>query len=190
MPPPVYPVSSVGGATYSFNTYAGKAISVRITTNLSLATAVLSLWVDKNSKFSNETQVGSVQLVDGALVISLNQTEVDQVQDSYYYVRAVKGTETARVVSGQITYKVEPVDDSSLLDENGNIRIEFVAPLVVALEDTFLRRDEYVAGVVDPEVLNAAVATQLDIHVNSSTPHPAYDIDAPSFKLLFENGLI
>jgi hypothetical protein len=29
----------------------------------------------------------------------------------------------------------------------------------------------------------------LDEHVNSETPHPAYD-DMPSLELLFENGLI
>lgn len=30
----------------------------------------------------------------------------------------------------------------------------------------------------------------LTAHINSSTPHPAYDVDAPSFKLIFENGTV
>ena len=30
----------------------------------------------------------------------------------------------------------------------------------------------------------------LQEHINSPTPHPAYDDDMPSLKLLFENGLI
>lgn len=29
----------------------------------------------------------------------------------------------------------------------------------------------------------------IDVHVNSETPHPAYD-DMPSLELIFENGLI
>jgi hypothetical protein len=32
-------------------------------------------------------------------------------------------------------------------------------------------------------------SSQLDDHINSSTPHPAYD-DMPSLNLIFENGLI
>lgn len=29
----------------------------------------------------------------------------------------------------------------------------------------------------------------LQAHINSPTPHPAYDIDMPTLKYIFENGL-
>lgn len=30
----------------------------------------------------------------------------------------------------------------------------------------------------------------LQAHINSATPHPAYDIDMPDLAILLENGLI
>lgn len=30
----------------------------------------------------------------------------------------------------------------------------------------------------------------LEMHINSATPHPAYDVDMPTLNLLFENGLV
>lgn len=188
--PYVYPTKVVNVTSYSFTTYAKRAASIQIATRKDLSDFTLTMWVDKNSKFSNAVQRGSVQFINGNVVVSLTQSEVDEIKDSYYYIKADRGTENYQIAGGTITYRDAPVDDSSLLDPDGSIRVEFVLPLVNALEDTFLRRDEYVAGVIDPEVLDAAVDNKLAAHVNSETPHPAYDIDAPSFKLLFENGLI
>lgn len=36
---------------------------------------------------------------------------------------------------------------------------------------------------------NGDSSVALQAHINSDTPHPAYDVDLPSLTLLFENGL-
>lgn len=66
----------------------------------------------------------------------------------------------------------------ALLDSEGNV----------------LNGDGEVVGAVDPAQVVAAVEEAVEPvigeHVDSETPHPAYDEGIPSLQLLFENGLI
>lgn len=46
-----------------------------------------------------------------------------------------------------------------------------------------------VVGGISPEAAQELIDTNIDVHVNDTTPHPAYD-DTPSLVLLFNNGLV
>ncbi len=43
---------------------------------------------------------------------------------------------------------------------------------------------------VTPEAVEDAVEPILEAHINAEEPHPAYDIDMPSLKVIFENNLL
>lgn len=39
-------------------------------------------------------------------------------------------------------------------------------------------------------VIGGVGGDALAAHINSSTPHPAYDVDLPDLSIYFENGLV
>lgn len=47
-----------------------------------------------------------------------------------------------------------------------------------------------VEGGVPADQVQEMIDSALDDHINAVEPHPAYDIDMPSLKVIFENGLV
>ncbi len=191
--PYVHTKTFAPASSYSFTTTQGKGAEVRIPSRLNLSDYALVMLYDTNSRFQNAQQIGQVVYTGGQLLLSLTADEVNAIKDAFYRIRVDRpdGSSFA-LVEGSIDYRslAEVEDSEGILDSQGQIKVQYLPALYNALAVEFLRRDEYVAGVVDPAVLDQAVVTKLAEHVNSATPHPAYDIDAPEFKLIFENGLI
>lgn len=183
--------STQAASSFTFSTLSGLAAAAHIPTRYNLADYELSMIYDDNSKFPHPKLIGTVFWQDYAIHVHLTAAEVDAMRECFYRILATRNGQTVCFVIGSVEYRIrEDGYDSGLLDANGDLKVQFLPPLVAALDEEFLRRDEYVAGVVDPEALRQAVENEISVHVNSATPHPAYDIDAPSFYLIFENGLI
>lgn len=176
--------------TYSFSTNQGYGARAIIPTALDLSATELTIEVDDNSKFVTPESKGSVTYASGEIVIHLTAAEVDSLRNAFYRIWVTRGGQSSVLVQGDITYILRTPQQDILLDLDGNVRTEFVLPLTAALEETFLRRDEFVAGVVDPVVLNQAVDNKLSAHISSPSPHTAYDVDMQNLAILFENRLI
>lgn len=186
-------VTSPGTASsYSFKTYQGKAVGVRIGTKLNLSGSNLVLEFDRNSKFPAPMSIGAVTFTDGAIHIAMSAEEVDQLKGGVYRVRSVSPTHNYTLLAGIVDYEVAEVE-SDLLDENGVLRIELLPleQIFDALDDMFLPRSEYAgSGGYDAGTIQGMINTSLLLHTQEATPHRAYDEDMESLTLLFENRLV
>lgn len=177
-------------STYSFPTTEGQSIRVSIPTALNLQSHLLVLEVDDSSSFRHARLSGNVSYVPGMLSINFTGAEVDEMKNCFYRVRAVREGVSYVLVEGAIDYNpYEGLDSGGVLNGSGQIKEALLPPLTVALESVFLRKDEYEDRVIDPVVLEQAVDSRLKAHIQSVTPHPAYDIDLQDLAGLFENRL-
>lgn len=178
-------------STYSFESHEGKPVALGIPTSLILSGAQLVVEVDSSSAFRNPQVRGSAVFSPGQVTISFSAAEVDLIKDASYRIRVDRPGSSFYLVTGDINYNPAQIEEGQdILDAAGNIRLETWPTVVNALTEVFLKKDDYVAGVVDPVVLQQAVADQMTAHINSPTPHPAYDVDMQDLALIFENKLI
>lgn len=175
---------------YTFSSNEGHPAKVIIPTAFDLSSTDLTLELDRNSRFISPITKGSVIYENGEITLFLSAADVDALGDGFFRIWAQRNGQSTILVTGSVDYIPRNPDQEVLLDLGGAVRVEFVEPLTVALEDVFLRRDEFVAGVVDPEVLSQAVDNKLAAHIQSPTPHTAYDVEMQKLAILFENRLI
>jgi len=121
----------------------------------------------------------SVPLVDGVALVELEPTGPDwawkaQEWATGHTVRYVAVPDLPGLV--QYTDLVD-VDPSTL------------APSAEPEAAWWAALEAVQAGSVDPDLLDEAVEARLAAHVDSPTPHPAYD-EIPSLSLIFRNRLL
>lgn len=98
---------------------------------------------------------------------------------------------------GNMVFFAEP---GSYRLELGGMNFDVVVPLDPAetgdfggIEDTLQEHNDRLiileSGGQSPVGIQAMIDDTIGVHVNDTTPHPAYD-DMPSLVLLFENGLV
>lgn len=103
------------------------------------------------------------------------------VQDGTVAEVTVYGVPPATVIVNenivaQVTAYVEP---------SSHVVVHETPPALVEVHDG-LRGPQ---GLPGPPGADGDSLTDLQDHINSPTPHPAYDVDMPSLKILFENGI-
>jgi len=186
----VYLVPTSPRHRYSFSTTEGQGARVVIPTSLNLEGAQLIVEVAHNSRFTDAATSGTAVFRDGEVVINFSAHEINSLKDGFYRIKSFKDGQLGLLVEGAVDYSLSSGEGNTVLDGAGEVRTEFIIPLTNALDEVFLKKEDYVAGVVDPEILNQAVDTKLAVHIESQTPHPVYDVEMQDLAILFENRLI
>lgn len=188
--PYVYTVGPPATSTYAFSTDEGKPLDLDIATARDWTGSTFVLEVDDNSRFNNPRSVGTVTYRLGKLWVRLTQAEVDAIKDVSYRISVVRSTGPIALVQGSINYMEA---DKTFDDEVANLVMNDHSTTRSLLDSEFLTREEYISrevGALDPVVLDRAVQTRLNEHIQSPTPHPAYDIEMQDLAGLFENRLL
>lgn len=188
----IYLMANAPQREYSFSTSEGRSARVVVPTTLNLDSASLTVEVSRSSAFKDVIVSGFATYREGEIVINFTSEEVDALRDGYYRVKSVQDGQLSILLQGSVTFIPFDgiIDTGGLLDMDGAVKVQFIEPLTAALEEIFLKKEDYVAGVVDPVVLNQAVDNKLHAHIVAANPHDAYDVDMQSLAVLFENRLI
>lgn len=92
----------------------------------------------------------------------------------------------------RVTPRVVSIPDTDTADYNDLEDVEsfttggtwIIPPYIKGIQDTVADLETQISN-IDP-----GSTASLTAHINSPTPHPAYDVDIPSLSLIFENGLV
>lgn len=127
---------------YIFSTNEGLPARVAIQTTFNLAPYDLIIEVDTNSEFRAHRVVATATFANGEIVLNLTPTDVSEIKDSFYRVRATGLNRSFLVVTGSINYN-PIVTDNRILGPSGAVQSQFIGPITTALSDTFLKKEDY-----------------------------------------------
>lgn len=128
-----------------------------------------------------------VEVDDPAGVLLVQLDTPDDV--SGVFVPGTGGATAADIAAAITAHRFDPEAHYQYLrQEDGDNR--YVQQPVLDAYATREYVDEQVATGGDPAAVQEMIDTTVAVHVQATEPHPAYDTDAPTFSLIFQNGLV
>jgi hypothetical protein len=92
--------------SYSFSTFQGKALSVNIPLAFAVNGHTLSIEFDDRGAFSSVNLTKNLTAANGSrsVLVNLSATEVDQIKQCHYRIKAVKAAVTSIIADGTVDY--------------------------------------------------------------------------------------